>query len=741
MSVQTHLPFDMTSAIQLMPHSERDGSESSVSHPHRVGETLASELSTLCRLRNFYEQHTFDTQGPYADLFAVLLSSCKHVIDINVELVYHIKAQEDQQQRQQVACDALSSEASQLRADIKHLRASLAPLSARGASGEAAVIKCEHDGARLGSDSAASLRASPHKETATAECCQHISQGTPAASLALQRCKGGASPPSTAAGLERSSLSTALTSRVGRVSPAHATVTFAPTEAPMPPISSSTHSSPSEHARRDACTGGIQHRPSAAAVEGHVSCTRLSEEQQNQHQSSTALFGSSEARTHHTEEATESRLQHMTRHLSAGDQRVHKQKRIWEEEDVGSSIRSSPRVAASGTAGESACPSPYTTVGSNARPNPQEPSQRQGTCVASPVSTWAPPAVLVHWIDHRLRQWAEEWKSVLADVQGALLLDATGDAQALHPTAHAAGEQEAHVGLGTSHEGASESTGGGEAVMTSSCRRDFACAIRTLLSFHSTELYKRMVAEYTRQAHDINEELLDFRSRLEALEVYAPHRYAVTARPPLLGVELEDVLVPRVGVRLRTVYHGYIADRAGLSVGDVLVGIGHQYIQTRAQLYVLMGELTRDYNAQCQIQIEEGFMRSFALGDGHCAKYDSPYRAQTVESDDHQFDQELQRARSEAAAAASGGTMSDDARSSGRWMCRHSSIQDSAAMADSSAAASPFLSQFHSAAQQKEKVAQYLPYFELCLHVVRDGRLRDVTLLIPPWEAFRSAAY
>ncbi|TPP41742.1 hypothetical protein CGC20_8635 [Leishmania donovani] len=707
----------------------RDGSEGSVPYPHRVGETLVLELNTLCRLRDFYEQHTFDTQGPYADLFAVLLSSCKHVIDINVELVHHIKAQQDQQRRQQVACDVLCREAALQRADIKHLRAALEHLSARRASGEASVVKCEDDDTGLGNGSAASSHASPKNEAATAECCQHVSQRSPAASLAPQRSTGAASPSSAAVGLERSSLSTASASLVGPVSQAHATVTFAPTEAPAQPINSLTHSSPSDHACGGAWaaemvrrTDAMQGSSATVLVDGQLSSVRLDEEQRKQQQSSTALFAPSEARKHHAEDAVESHLEHLTRHFAAVDPRVHKQRRMWgEEEDVGSRSPSSSPVAASGTAGESEFPHSCTTVAGHARSNPQESSQRQGTSVASPVGTWTPPAVLVRWLDSRLRRWKAEWKRVLEDVQDALLLDATVDAQTLRPIAHAAGQQEAHVNLGTAHERASESNGGAEAVMTPSCRGDLVCVIRALLSSHGTELYKQIVAESTRQVQRTDEELHDLRSRLEALEVYAPHRYAVTARPPLLGVELEDVLEPRIGVRLRTVYHHYLADRAGLSVGDVLVGVGHQSIQTRAQLHVVLGELTRDYNAQCHIQIEEGFMRSFALGDqccvrdGHCVECHSPYREAT------NFNAPVQKQRQRLLEALS--------------------LATHVPMAGSSAAASPFLSTFHSAAQHKEKLAQYLPYFELCLHVVRDGRLRDVTLLIPPWEALRSAAY
>ncbi|CAJ1004966.1 hypothetical protein Q4I28_000281 [Leishmania naiffi] len=748
----------MSSSTQLLLHSERGGSGSNITYPHRVEGSLASELNTLCQLRDFYEQHTFDAQGPYADLFEVLLSSCKHMIDINVELVHHIKAQEDKQQRQQVFCDFLCGEVEQQRAEIKDLRVSLAHVSARGASGEA-VAKDKEDSARLASNPAASPHAFPRSEATTKTCAQCVSKKTSAALGTPQPNTGAAPPPSAAPGPERPPPSTASPSVVERSALECATTTLALKEAPTKPSSPLTHSSASEKAPGEAWAAEMLRRMSAMQdhldtllVDGRLSSTQPNGQQQQQ-PSSTALFAPSETRKQPAEEAADSHLEHLGRHLPAVEKLGHKQqrplRRMWEEGDVGSSSPSLSPASTLGAAAESSLPNQYAATATHARPNPQESSQRQGTSVTSPASARGPPLILVRWIDSRLHQWEAEWQRVLEEVQNTLIHDAAVGAQALGLTSHAAAQQEAHVSLRTAQESDSEGNGLTEAVMTPRCRGDFVCAIRTLLSLQKTDLCNRVVAESTRQVQHIEEALCDMRARLEALEVYAPHLYSVTARPPLLGVELEDVLDPRIGVRLRSVYHGYLADRAGLSVGDVLLGVGHQSIQTRGQLYAVLRELTRDYNAQCQLQIEAGFMRSFALGDEccasdrHCVQSASHYREETMERkvDDYGLDQELQRARSEAAAAAAGGTRAGGARPSAGVIYRRTSPKGSSTGADSHAAASPFLSTSLSVTQHREKLAQHLPYFELCLHVVRDGRLRDVTLLIPPLEALRTAAY
>ncbi|KAG5480611.1 hypothetical protein LSCM1_06315 [Leishmania martiniquensis] len=751
----------MASPTQLVPHIKRDGPELNLPYRPLGGEFFDSKLSTLRGLRDFYEQHSFDTQGPYADLFAVLLSSCKHLIDINVELVHHIKLQGDTQQRQQLVCDALCGNVARHRTDIENLRASLGHLTSRDASRQAAATNSEDDDSSLWSGAAASPHACLKKETTAVGYAQRIGEERPAALPAPQHRAGtAASPHAPAADFQRASLSTPSASRVEPGAHKYATTPSHREVPPSEPMGALPHPSPSQHAAEGEWAAGLtrrtntmQSQPANPLAEGCLPSAQLDEEQKQQ-QSSAVLPASLAARRQHAKDGVDRRHEHLTRHLAAVEASVHEPQRrlqwIWEGGDLDSSHLSASPATASRIASGSEFTDPYTATAGHAPSNPQqELTQGRGASVTSPISARTPPAILVRWIDSRLQQWEAEWRRVLEDVQEALLLDAAVGARAAHPTSHAAAEGEAQVNRRAPWEGVSAVDQPTDAVTTPSCRGELVCALRALLCTHSAELYKRAVVESTRHVQRTDDELHDVRARLEALELYAPHRYAVTARPPLLGVELEDVLEPRIGVRLRTVYHGYLADRAGLSVGDVLVAVGRQSIQTRAQLYAVLGELTHEYNAQCRLQIEAGFMRSFTLGDGCCAsdgrfvKCASPYHEAGVErkGTDSLLDQELQRVRSEAAAAVAGGTNTSGARSSAGRICGHSSLRGNAAGAGLPAAASPSLPVSPSVAEHKEQLAQCLPYFELCLHVVRDGRLRDVTLLIPPSDALRSTVY
>ncbi|KAK7197950.1 hypothetical protein NESM_000749700 [Novymonas esmeraldas] len=684
----------MTSSALLVPQGQHGGG--GTPQPHHNAATLASELQTLHRLQDFYEQHTFDTQGPYADLFAVLLSSCKHVIDINATLVHHIHAQRDRQQRQQVTCDVLCGEVAQHRAEIRELRAAVAHLAASSAStGPDGAVT--HTPLRWGEELPphASRENSVAREPRQLQDRHPHRASVPAAALPL-------SPPPSSDDRQRSASSSAIALAATEADECSEDAPVDTTPTPPRSPESRTTLLPDGGADYAAAAAAAAALPSLSdsavgaawvarvecrldAVEEHLAAlsaagpaaspSAVVAQQQRQEAWQRAaladLSASAAAWQQRMEGVLDTRIGPLAHRLETTEERVRTQQRWlrW-------------------------CASPDAELDAPAEVGDEPP--------APPVP--APPAPLVRWLEGRLHDWADGWRGVLTDVQSALagdVFDEGAMAPALPLPTEPAELHRARRAI--EQDGGSGISGGTSAHAFAAGRVDLVRAICALCRLHETEQHKRVVAESTRHAARTDDELHDVRARLEVLEVYAPHRYAVTARPPLLGVELEDVREPRVGARLCTVYHGYLADRAGLSVGDVVVGVGLQSIQTRAQLHAVLGELTRDYNAQCRLQMEAGYMRSFTGGGGAGRGLDH-----------HSLDSALQRARAEATAAA------------GR--------PPSACAIASAAPTTPC-----SVAEHRESLAQCLPYCELCLHVVRDGRLRDVTLLVPPTHALRSS--
>ncbi|KAG8346061.1 PDZ domain [Trypanosoma vivax] len=51
---------------------------------------------TLVQLQDFFQQHTFDTAGAFSDLFSVLLSCCKHLVDSSLQHHAAIAAQKSE---------------------------------------------------------------------------------------------------------------------------------------------------------------------------------------------------------------------------------------------------------------------------------------------------------------------------------------------------------------------------------------------------------------------------------------------------------------------------------------------------------------------------------------------------------------------------------------------------------------------------------------------------------------------
>ncbi|RNF26778.1 uncharacterized protein Tco025E_01013 [Trypanosoma conorhini] len=113
---------------------------------------------------------------------------------------------------------------------------------------------------------------------------------------------------------------------------------------------------------------------------------------------------------------------------------------------------------------------------------------------------------------------------------------------------------------------------------------DFASGLRRLVSATSGQIATQM-------------EKLE--SRIEALEVYAPHYCAMAARPPLLGVELRDE--KGIGVRIDKVFRSFAGEAAGMMPGDVVIGLNGQSVLTRADMYAVMTELVREHQSRCRV--------------------------------------------------------------------------------------------------------------------------------------------
>ncbi|RNF25489.1 hypothetical protein TcG_00105 [Trypanosoma cruzi] len=119
---------------------------------------------------------------------------------------------------------------------------------------------------------------------------------------------------------------------------------------------------------------------------------------------------------------------------------------------------------------------------------------------------------------------------------------------------------------------------------------------------------RRLVPRTSRSIFTRIEEL---ESRLEAIEVYAPHRCAMAARPPLLGVELRDE--KGVGVRIVKVFHGFGGEAAGMMPGDVVVAVNGQEVLTRAEMYAVMTEFVREHQSRCRLLKELYFKQHVQL--------------------------------------------------------------------------------------------------------------------------------
>ncbi|KAH9589416.1 PDZ domain [Trypanosoma melophagium] len=117
----------------------------------------------------------------------------------------------------------------------------------------------------------------------------------------------------------------------------------------------------------------------------------------------------------------------------------------------------------------------------------------------------------------------------------------------------------------------------------------------------------------------IPDKIEQMESRLECLEVYAPHYCALSARPPLLGVELRDE--KGSGIRVDKVFQGLAAERIGIMPGDTIIAVNGQEVLTRAEMYAVMMELAREHQYKSRLLMELFFKqhRERRMGDDFTA--------------------------------------------------------------------------------------------------------------------------
>lgn len=113
----------------------------------------------------------------------------------------------------------------------------------------------------------------------------------------------------------------------------------------------------------------------------------------------------------------------------------------------------------------------------------------------------------------------------------------------------------------------------------------------------------------------LEEDVEELKSRVEVLEVYAPHHRAVAARPPLLGLELSDE--KGVGVRVDRVFRGHAAESAGVMPGDVLLAVNSHEVLTRAEMYAVMTEIVNEHRCKCSLITEMHFRQHAGRNSKH----------------------------------------------------------------------------------------------------------------------------
>lgn len=488
---------------------------------------------TLDRLRRFFDAHTFDTAGPYADLFAVLLSTSRHLVDVNSTLLRRLEVQEVQLERLNAEVVALCECTVQQQHEIRRL------LSYFSRSNEG-----QQPGEGQSLSSSVSVPVEPQQE-------------------------GTLSP------LQMANV-----------------------------VLGAPHSSSGHHHHR-------HHRPSSSSHSSRVDdVERGRPSQLDRHETPNEVGGKTEPAKGKAPSQSSQAADH------TGKDVLQTLAALKEElAAVQSEMRSAAQCVQNDVA------QLHKAVAASA---PQSSSANAASL--PPTAVDEVRAIAKEEANRCYDEAVREWETVLHD------LYSSQDSTTRTPSP-------------PSSLASVEKPGETEAV-TSAAHSPLVHAVQRLVhSLRAAPSVTRapppaqlssdaFLAPVADDMAALTSQLNSVCGRLEVLEVYAPHRYAVAARPPALGVELEDLTplspplhqprsgeadapplsssaAPSRGVRVARVYEGFAGDHAGLSEGDVIVAVFDEAIATRAELYAVLTELAREHRCRCQLLLEDALVDQF----------------------------------------------------------------------------------------------------------------------------------
>lgn len=534
---------------------------------------LADVQRTLTSLQSFFEKHAFDTEGPYADLFAVLLSTSKHLIDVSRAQQTRMDALERELRKVQQESAALCEQSAKVKSELHHLRGDLAGAEQKPSHrvaadcGWAAHNRSTRDGPPQGDGGLIDGDEGLHNFVRSV-MRKSQAQGELETDLALR--------------VHR------LTEQVSRLSEGHHATERRIDQLcrqSQQPRGGNTASSPLRPLEALSEVMDMQREDYYQILQ-----RRLADVEEGQSAladrlrgmigaAEAAKLGSAEEHrgVKHALERTQEQLNELVNVMEEFQQ--------WRRRQTPPRLPAAPgggpRIAVLDASAERRLshggqdplalteedffmPSTATT-----RVNQGDPPQPR----PRPQGRWDPREQQTENGDAVAdRIWAD-WLHILGAVR--------------------------------------ESTPGSGAVPVFPASHPSAPTVAREL--HGL-LHQSTLAPPSANADALADSLDTLRGRVEVLEVYAPHTYSIATRPPLLGVELADETHEHgegsAKLRVVNVFTGLLADEAGISPGDVLLAVDNTVISTRAELYVALREKTRNHQVRCQLLLEEAFLSS-----------------------------------------------------------------------------------------------------------------------------------